>query len=98
MITKVPSYMTSRGQVCSTLEDAQAAEIHALLTPENGDGPAAVYLKMLLMNKEKVVDILTMSPTSLPKARKVNGGRKPRKAAKIEADAAANEARADALA
>jgi hypothetical protein len=96
MIEKVPSFRATNGEVFPTLEGAQKAEIRALLTPEMGEGPSDIILVAILRNSERLVDILTTSPASLPKARKVNGGTKRRKA-KVEALAVHNEAKADAL-
>ena len=33
-----------------------------------------------MINSERIIDILTTTPASKPKARAINGGRKPRKA------------------
>jgi hypothetical protein len=98
MITKVPSFRTTKGEVFASLEEAQAAELLALLTPEQGNAPDTALIRMILLNQERVIDILTTAPSSLPKARKVNGGRKVRKAVKIGADANFTEAKANAVA
>lgn len=61
-------------QEFTTLQGAQAAELDALLKDAEGS-----VITTLIANAPKIVDILTTTETSLAKARKINGGRKPRK-------------------
>lgn len=86
MITKVNAYQSSDGTAHSSLEEAQKAEIKALFKREERANtsewlePSLEYIADLLVeNAGQVVDILTTTPTSKPKARKVNGGTKRRK-------------------
>ena len=67
-----------------TLEAAQAAELTNLFpTTNDKENPSLLTVKeivaILMENQEQVLDILTTTPTSKPKARKINGGSKPRK-------------------
>ena len=84
MITKSIGYTNSDGAFFATLSEAQNAEITKLLC--EADGSAAVDIKYIHMlavdivkNADAFIDILTMKPNSLPKARKINGGTKKRK-------------------
>lgn len=66
-----------------TLVDAQKHELVTLLRGENnsnlgGDWSLDGIVSWLLDNKSKVVDILTITPTSKVRARKVHGGTKKR--------------------
>jgi len=72
MIQFTKSYKTTDGQVFGSIRDAQ---IHELLLAANLDQKTAEYV---LENKDKVIDILTTTPNSKPKARSVNGGSKKR--------------------
>lgn len=81
MITKVSAYQSSDGTAHSSLEEAQRAELKTLLKEEAGfeEGLAlADVVQAIISNAETIVDILTTTPTSKPKARKVNGGTKKR--------------------
>jgi hypothetical protein len=83
MITRTQAYSTSDGRTHATLEDAQREEITALADPKK----AYNYREMALWifeNREKLVDILTTTPTSKTKARRINGGKKNRAAAIVE--------------
>jgi hypothetical protein len=78
MIEKVSGFKVGE-QFFPTIVSAQLAELMSIVPRETAE--------VILANAEKIVDILTMKPSSLPKARKINGGRKQRKA-KTEAPAA----------
>lgn len=71
MIQFVNAFATNDGKVHQTLEEAQ---IHELSEIAGRDAATA-----LVKEKERVIDILTTTKTSRPKARKINGGRKARK-------------------
>jgi len=58
-----------------TLGEAQKYELELLLKADGGPHDLAEFI---LVNKTKILDILTMTPTSKPKARKLNGGTKKR--------------------
>jgi len=61
-----------------TLGEAQKYEIEQLLDKGLKSGEADDIAKWILNNKVAILDILTMTPTSKPKARRVNGGTKKR--------------------
>jgi len=90
MIEFIKSYACSDGNVFATLERAQEHEIISLLKKNIGNQtdlgpvvlePATVTAAavILVSNADKVVDILTTTAKSRPKARKINGGKKTRK-------------------
>lgn len=95
MITFTRSYKTQDGQVFGTIEEAQEHELgvafekHPLLT-QTGLPPAPMnqwIAKMVLESKEVVMDILTMTPNSKPKARSIHGGTKKRNVKSVVTDA-----------
>ena len=57
----------------TSLQGAQMRELKDLLNVDEGTALT------ILSKRDKIVDILTTTETSLAKARKINGGRKPRK-------------------
>lgn len=69
-----------------TLEDAQKYEIQQLFAakvqdqPLESDGVREAFSKWILENREAILDILTTTKSSKPKARKIHGGTKVRKA------------------
>ena len=83
MITKVNAYQSSDGTAHSSLEEAQKHEIRKLLAEKLGWEEDREHVKQvtdaIMENSEAIVDILTTTPSSKPKARKVNGGTKKRK-------------------
>ena len=61
-----------------TLADAQKFELGNLYGGDSiGDKDSVV--SWIMINKVKILDILTTTSASKPKARKINGGSKPRK-------------------
>ncbi len=91
MITRTQSYQTSDGQVFGTLEEAQLHELVVwirsaadTLTEKAEDtltvNQAEIIASALQKDAAKIIDILTTTATSKPKARRVNGGTKKRKA------------------
>ena len=71
MITFGKSYIVD-GKAFASLRDAQKAALEALLPdPEFG-------VEALLERRDAIVNILTTKETSLPRARKANGGTKKR--------------------
>jgi hypothetical protein len=83
MITKSTGYTSSDGKFHSTLEEAQAAEISKLMNTLQGSNTMAIpaieaMAKDIVCHSAEFIDILTMKPNSLPKARKINGGTKKR--------------------
>jgi hypothetical protein len=108
MITKKPAYFTSSGQACEGLEEAQKAALASLLkddiievtaTEREVSTVSVRITEAIMRNADKIIDILTTTPTSRTKARKVNGGKKSKKAdpAKKAADDA-HFARLEAMA
>lgn len=84
MIEKTQSYKASSGEVFEHLSDAQRHEIELIL--KGGDPKKVcdetaidVVAKLIVEQKDAVIDILTTGPRSHVKARKANGAtRKPR--------------------
>lgn len=70
------SYRTSDGNVFGTLQLAQEHELTRLLLENVGTGTIEATMvacaTVLVGNAEKVVDILTTTKTSRPKARRIN--------------------------
>jgi hypothetical protein len=79
MIQKAPSYVTSDGKPFADLKAAQAHELRTLFGENITQGQAEA-IDELVDHKEFVIDILTTTASSKPKARKINGGTKKRKA------------------
>lgn len=79
MIERTQSYKCSDGTIVATLAEAQETELTILFNESFSDGSMSVACaKAVLKNAPAVLDILTTTPTSKPKARKVNGGTKKR--------------------
>lgn len=66
MITPTKAFQTSDGQTFADIEGAQGQELKLLLTP-CGDCSAAISI--LVVQREKVIDILSTTATSKPRAR-----------------------------
>lgn len=78
MIEFTKAYV-SNGKVFSTLAEAQAVEIEQILG-ETMTGPdVAEFALTIVKHGERIVDVLTTTASSKPKARSVNGGKKQRK-------------------
>lgn len=76
MIEFSRSYKASNGKCYSSLEEAQTVEIALLIASSNAtleNLPAAI-----VANKEGIVNILTLTDASRPKARGVPKKRKPK--------------------
>lgn len=82
MIIKTTSYQTSDGSIHPTIEAAQQHELAEFLKGTEAFDPDSDFNNIankMVVQSEKLVDILTMKPSSRPKARKANGAtRKPR--------------------
>jgi len=76
MIERKPSFAVG-DNVFATLEEAQKFEL-LLLLADLGETEAQKVSGEILNNKDRIVDILTTTGTSKPKARKINGGKKVR--------------------
>lgn len=82
MIEKCQSFKTSDGKFHDTIEAAQRHELKKFIDGQflskDADMNANGILDVLINQKETIVDILTMNPSSKPKARRINGGTKKR--------------------
>lgn len=86
MITKKTTPRYYVGELTfESLPDAQKAALSELMGSRDSDQS---WLDALVQKAAQVVDILTTTERSLTKARKINGGRKPRKASNQEQVAA----------
>ena len=82
MIEFTKSYKTADGQVFGSIEDAQQHEVEALLLQLKGVSAGPVTSEIaghILKNKAVLIDVLTTTPNSKPKARTTHGGFKNRK-------------------
>ena len=82
MIEKVSGFKVG-DQFFPTIQEAQASELESLIRTfyQSADkvlSPADISAQ-IIENTEKVIDILSMTARSIPKARKINGGTKRRK-------------------
>lgn len=77
MITKIMSFQTSDGEIHASIEKAQNHVLEKILMSK-GTADSAKIASIILENKDEVIDCLTMTASSKPKARKVNGGTKKR--------------------
>ena len=77
MIEFTKSYKTADGQVFGSIEDAQLHEV-AHIFEKNPFTTAKEAAAIVLKNKTILIDVLTTTPTSKPKARATHGGTKSR--------------------
>ncbi len=94
MIERTQAFKTSDGANHSSLEEAKIHELAIVITPAGEDLESIVGTTskkiaedIVRMFSDRVVDILTTSATSKPRARKVNGGKKTRAAKPASAPA-----------
>jgi hypothetical protein len=87
MIEFTKSYKTADGQVFGSIEDAQAHEIENIFT-KNPFSTAKEAAAIVLKNKTVLIDVLTTTPNSKPKARATHGGTKQRTRKTVVTDAA----------
>jgi hypothetical protein len=89
MITFTKSYKTEDGEIFASIEEAQAYELSLALRSNGGITPelAKELAKTIISKKDFFVDILTMAPSSKPKARAIHGGKKTRTPKTIITDA-----------
>lgn len=82
MIQFTKSYKTEDGQVFATIEEAKRHELilalQQITVPSGANLPYDDIATLLLTAQDEVVDILTTTPHSKPKARAVHGGTKKR--------------------
>jgi hypothetical protein len=85
MIEFTKSYKTADGQVFGTIEEAQLHAIGDIFEdPKNSQAPSLKghgpeIATVILSNKGMLIDVLTTTPKSKPKARASHGGTKNRK-------------------
>ncbi len=79
MIEFTKSYKTGDGQVFGSIEDAQKHEVKTALNLRTDANTADTIVAIIMDKKDVLIDILTMTPNSKPKARKIHGGTKNRK-------------------
>jgi len=86
MITKQPAFMVTDGALFASVEAAQLHELTHFLDQDEFTKDVALNPKalaeLLLANKDKLVDLLTMKASSHPKARKANGATRKTRTAK----------------
>lgn len=87
MIEFAKSYKASDGKCYGTLREAQVVEISKLMKELPNSATSNEIAERLLDEKDAVIDILTTTDTSRPKARRINGGSKKRKTAPTVAPA-----------
>lgn len=83
MITKVKSFAASDGSIHPSLEAAQTCEVRILLGECETELEPAVresFAIYMVKNATRFADVLTTRATSRPATRKVNGGKKEKKA------------------
>jgi hypothetical protein len=78
MIEFTKSYKTADGQVFGSIEDAQMHEVEVLFEKNPFETPKDAA-SIVIKNKTVLIDILTTTPNSKPKARATHGGTKSRK-------------------
>ena len=96
MIKFTKSYETDDGQLFGSIEEAQIHEIENIfikdLSLKDPFSTAKEAAYVIVKHKTVVIDALTTTPNSKPKARKINGGTKTRTSKKtIITDAATNQ-------
>ena len=78
------SYKASDGKCYATLREAQEVEVVEILRKHIDDESEDGFTRLaevILDNADLLQDVFTTTDSSRPKARKVNGGSKPRKKA-----------------
>ena len=92
MIEFTKSYKTADGEVFATIELAKRHELILALKkinlPEGAEISMDDVATLVLTAQDEIVDILTMTPNSKPKARKMHGGTKNRCKRGVITDAA----------
>lgn len=81
MIEKCTSFKTSDGEIHASIEKAQNHVLERILMSK-GVSDSAGIASTILENKDEIIDCLTMTASSKPKARKINGAVKKRAAKK----------------
>jgi len=88
-ITFTKAFMTSDGLTFATIEEAQKEELlnvfHNDQVNAGVDGiqtAAASLIDTMIRNSDRIIDILSTTPRSRPKGRKVNGATRKKKETK----------------
>lgn len=79
MITKTQGYQSSDGKFHPTLESAQKCDLAELLKDEVKNDAPEFYAVIIMKYREKILDILSTTPTSKVRGRKINGATRTRK-------------------
>lgn len=84
MIEFTKSYKTSDGEVFGTIEEAQQHDLELVFKKLHTNLPVAAdkasdFALAVVTAKDEIIDILTTTPNSKPKARSSHGGTKNRK-------------------
>lgn len=90
MITFAKSFKASDGRLFGTVQEAQSYELELVVKKEGDDGRVQsvssamenfpkYFAEKIMENRELILDILTTTNASKPKARAINGGTKKRK-------------------
>lgn len=76
----VKQFVMSSGEKFESLEEAQVAELAEILAVPNDELSTAFAIsKRILKEKARIMDVLSLTERSIPKARAINGGKKQRK-------------------
>lgn len=83
MISRLTAFADSKGNTYGTLEAAQKAELALRFKDGDETAPNSPWsideiVSRIIDDKDKIIDILTTTPTSKVKARKINGATKTR--------------------
>ena len=92
MIEKVQSYKVGEA-FFDTFEDAQLAELETTLGEVQGVWTKSDIANHILENKERFIDVLSMTPRSRAKARTINGAKRKRKASSAATNAALQDSK-----
>ena len=89
MIEKISAYKSSDGKMFGTIEEIQKHELGLLFKPEDFAGAPVVdqVAQSIMRHKDRIMDILTTTSRSKPKARSINGGTRKRTPKVVQAPA-----------
>lgn len=76
MIEFTKAYKTTSGQTFESIEAAQEAELQGILA--GSEGSTGTVAKRIVEKSDQIIDVLTTTAKSKPKARRINGGTKKR--------------------
>lgn len=78
MITHGPAFWAG-DKACKTLEEAQTQEIENLANDNSLSSASKSFAEFVMTHKARILDILTTTKRSKPRARAINGGTRKRK-------------------